>query len=198
MDTEGTPDLPRLDARTLRALAHPLRLRLLALLRADGSATASGLAQRVGESSGTTSWHLRQLAEYELIEQDTERGTKRERWWRAKHTGHIVQPKDFSGDPEMTGPLTTYLQSVAEQRYTNEMRFLAEQDSWQPEWSEAAIMDDFMLSLTPDETEELNAEVRTLIERYHREPRAGDTQVLVQWSALPRETRPEDDTGEQQ
>jgi hypothetical protein len=37
------------DAAALRALAHPLRLRLLGLLRAFGPSTASRLAQRCGE-----------------------------------------------------------------------------------------------------------------------------------------------------
>ncbi|NEE24033.1 helix-turn-helix transcriptional regulator, partial [Streptomyces sp. SID7982] len=50
------------DARTLRSLAHPLRIRLLNTLREFGPATASKLGERLGESSGATSYHLRQLA----------------------------------------------------------------------------------------------------------------------------------------
>ena len=50
-----------LGAREVRALAHPLRLRMLESLQ-DGPATASMLARELGESSGATSYHLRALA----------------------------------------------------------------------------------------------------------------------------------------
>jgi predicted transcriptional regulator len=62
------------DPRSLRGLAHPLRLHLLGLLRADGPATASQLAARTGQSSGATSYHLRQLAAYGFVVEDTGRG----------------------------------------------------------------------------------------------------------------------------
>ena len=58
------------DPRSLKALAHPLRLELLELLRFEGPSTASALARRVGESSGATSYHLRQLARHGYIEED--------------------------------------------------------------------------------------------------------------------------------
>ena len=45
----------------LRALSHPLRLRIVEVLR-EGPATASALGRRLGESSGATSYHLRALA----------------------------------------------------------------------------------------------------------------------------------------
>src|SRR4051812_14770407 len=62
------PAIQVTDVRALRALAHPLRNRLLGLLRLDGPATASRLARVVGESSGATSYHLRQLAAYGFVE----------------------------------------------------------------------------------------------------------------------------------
>src|SRR5918993_3162549 len=74
-----------LDARSLRGLAHPLRIRLLGLLRQDGPSTATLLADRLGLSSAATSYHLRQLAAYGFAVEDEERGVGRERWWRAAH-----------------------------------------------------------------------------------------------------------------
>src|SRR3954447_528131 len=73
------------DVRALRAISHPLRNRLLALLRLDGPATASQLGRVVGESSGSTSYHLRQLAAYGFVEEAPGHGNARERWWRARH-----------------------------------------------------------------------------------------------------------------
>src|SRR5688572_18830803 len=83
--------MPRLrnidDAQVLKAMAHPLRLRLLGSLRKDGPATASELGRRLGESSGATSYHLRILEKYGFVEDHAERNRGRERWWRAVDEG---------------------------------------------------------------------------------------------------------------
>ena len=195
MTTNDGWNATQLSARTLRVLAHPLRLRMLGLLRTDGAATASGLAQRVGESSGTTSWHLRQLAEVGLVEQDTELGNKRERWWRAVHDAQQLATTDFLNDPEQAADLRVYLHSVVEQRYAMESQFVAEYDSWPQEWIESVNLSDFRLSLTADETAALNNEIQDVLQRYTRDAREGDSPVHIHWGAFPRTPRPE--SGEQ-
>src|SRR3712207_4628895 len=92
-------DLKELDPASLKALAHPLRLRLLARLRSDGPATATQLAAVVGESSGATSYHLRQLARHGFVADDPARGSGRERWWQAVHRGNSWDPVQFCDDP---------------------------------------------------------------------------------------------------
>lgn len=144
--------------------------------------------------SGTTSWHLRQLAEAGLVEEDTELGNKRERWWRSVHEAHELRSTEFLSDPEQAATLSVYLHSVVEQRYAAEVEFVAEFDKWSGEWSEAVALSDFNLSLTPDETSAMTDEIQAVINRYTREERAGDTAVLAQWSAFPRTLHPE--TGE--
>ena len=67
--------------RQVRATAHPLRLRMLEVL-AEGPSTASKLAERLGESSGATSYHLRELAKSGLGVDDEESGHARHRGWR--------------------------------------------------------------------------------------------------------------------
>ena len=86
------------DPTALKALAHPVRLRMLSLLRLDGPATASGLAARLGLNSGATSYHLRQLALHGFIEQDSERGNQRERWWRSRHEMTTFLTDTVEGD----------------------------------------------------------------------------------------------------
>ena len=66
----------------LKALAHPLRMAMYDYLSEHGSATASQLGRHLGESSGQTSYHLRQLEKHGFIEEIPERSTGRERWWR--------------------------------------------------------------------------------------------------------------------
>jgi DNA-binding transcriptional ArsR family regulator len=173
----------RLDARTLRALAHPLRIRLLGLLRADGPATATGLAQRVGETSGTTSWHLRQLAEHGFIEQDTERGNKRERWWKAASESTELRMKDFTGDQESAGALSAYLYEIAAGAYRRMTTFLAE--DWPDAWRESFVMSDQDLPLTPDELVAMRTELHEVIARYRRPERPGDELVIAQVQAFP-------------
>jgi DNA-binding transcriptional ArsR family regulator len=69
------------DVHAVRALAHPLRLTLLDRLRFEGPSTATLLARQVGESTGSTSYHLRQLARHGFIE-EAPRTDGRERWWK--------------------------------------------------------------------------------------------------------------------
>jgi DNA-binding transcriptional ArsR family regulator len=70
-----------LEMAALKGLAHPLRVAIIDVLSAYGAATASSLAERLGESSGATSYHLRQLEKHGFVREDTTRGSGRERWW---------------------------------------------------------------------------------------------------------------------
>lgn len=80
-DARGNDGLRVLDAGALKALAHPLRVAIYDILSQEGPQTASSLAARLGESTGSTSYHLRALAKQELIREVVGHGTARERWW---------------------------------------------------------------------------------------------------------------------
>lgn len=86
------------DVTQLKALSHPVRLRILGLLRTLGPATASQVARRLDLNSGATSYHLRQLAEHHFIEEAAELGNKRERWWRASTLMTSVNDGDTTTD----------------------------------------------------------------------------------------------------
>lgn len=180
-------DVPRItDPRQLRALAHPLRLRLLGLLRLDGPSTATRLAERVGESSGSASYHLRQLAQHGFIEEDPDRGVGRERWWRTASGGHAVWAEDFPDAPE----LSVYLNEIVNSHAAFTAGWLADQENWDREWVEAADFSDFLINVPAARLRELTAEMYTLIERYRdRPPEPGNEQVHVIIHAFPR--RPE-------
>lgn len=80
------------DPRALKALAHPMRMRIIGELATRGSCRAADLAKALGEPANSVSFHLRQLARYGLVAEDREHGTdKRERWWRTpSEQGFIV------------------------------------------------------------------------------------------------------------
>src|SRR5580704_17309140 len=91
------PELARVsDARTLRALAHPVRIALIEELVLGGAATATELGERIGETPTTCSFHLRQLAKYGFVE-EAGGGKGRARPWRLTRIGFNISSHD---DPE--------------------------------------------------------------------------------------------------
>lgn len=86
-----------LDARGMRALAHPVRLAILTRLRQKGPQTATGLSQHVGATPSVTSWHLRHLAKHGLVRDSKALGNGRERWWEAASRGFRVVVDDEAG-----------------------------------------------------------------------------------------------------
>jgi DNA-binding transcriptional ArsR family regulator len=155
----------RIDARSLRGLAHPLRMRIIEALELDGAATSTGLSARLGESTGTISWHLRLLAEHGYIEEEVDRGTKRERWWRVPQGRTVLNPADFRDDPETSGALKVYLEDLVERYYDRVRRYVAE--NWSGEWQHAAALSDWRdLKLTPEQLVALNEELGEVIDRY--------------------------------
>jgi DNA-binding transcriptional ArsR family regulator len=164
-----------LDARSLRGLAHPLRMSLLEALRKDGPATASRLAERLGESSGATSYHLRQLAAHGFVEDDPEHGKGRERWWRAATQGLVFDETLLHDpDPAVRGAADVYLHTIAD-RHTSELAtFVATRHTYSEEWTNAWDMSDYTLRLTPEKSRELNERLNQVIEEYWRESRSDD------------------------
>ncbi len=70
------------DARRWKAMSHPLRREMLAHLGEHGPATSTTIAEALGQNTGTTSYHLRVLADAGIIEEVPGRANGRERWWR--------------------------------------------------------------------------------------------------------------------
>lgn len=160
------PQVQVTDVRALRALAHPLRNRLLGLLRLHGPATASGLGRRVGESSGSTSYHLRQLAAYGFVEEVEDQGTARERWWRARHRMTSWQRSDLQGQEggaEVQDEMTR-LQLDVHARVLNAWQ--AQEFELGPEWKAAASMSDYVVRVRPDQARALADELGAVLERW--------------------------------
>lgn len=154
------------DVRALRALAHPLRNRLLGLLRLHGPSTATLLAEQVGESSGSTSYHLRQLADYGFVEDAGGLGTGRERWWRARHRMTSWEDADLAdqdGGREVRGEMTR-LQLAGHARVLQAWQ--AQQAALGEQWASAGSLNDYALRLTPDQARELAEELTDVLDRW--------------------------------
>ncbi|MDX3767553.1 winged helix-turn-helix domain-containing protein [Streptomyces sp. NBC_01707] len=153
-----------LDAKGLRALAHPVRVQLVGLLRKYGPSTATRLAERLGVNSGTASYHLRQLGAAGFVQEDTERGNARERWWRSVHQRTWFNDANLAErEPEAT---LAYLQSVAATYTLRAQQTLNELQTMPRAWRDNFDMSNWALRLTPEETAALHQEFRDVIARY--------------------------------
>lgn len=153
-----------LDARSMRVIAHPVRIRIMGILRKVGPQNSTSLADRLGLNTGATSYHLRQLADHGMIVEDTERGTGRERWWEipTRSTRMIAKNLDEGALEESTNFLRAL--SLA---YSEQMQRAIETYASEPlEWRVATTFSDYGLRLSADEAGELLAELRSVLDRY--------------------------------
>ena len=165
-ETPLEPAVQVTDVRALRALAHPLRNRLLGQLRLNGPATASQLGRVVGESSGSTSYHLRQLEQYGFVEEVEGQGTARERWWRARHRMTSWQAADLvsqEGGAEVQDEMTR-LQLDGHARVLTAWQ--AQKDELAAEWLTVASLNDYALRVRPEEARALVAELNGVMTRW--------------------------------
>ena len=159
----------------LRALAHPVRLRMLGLLRVDGPATATTLARRLGLNTGATSYHLRQLAAHGFIEDDPDRGNGRERWWRAAHRSTITETP-HRPTTEEHDTHAAYLEAVGV-LYAQQLQRAIELAPTLPEpWQRVGTFSDWQVRVTPERARALREELQRVVETYAEDvdhPNAG-------------------------
>lgn len=167
------------DPRALRAYAHPLRLKLIGLLRRESPLTATRAGELLGESSGSTSFHLRQLAKYGLVE-ETGEGTGREKPWRA--TALFTRLPDLAASPE-AAEAADHTRAVIAAGYQERFLDWVARSRDEPEqWQRAALMTDRMLYLTADELTHLGEQIRQLVDEYS--PRLVDREARPETSRL--------------
>jgi DNA-binding transcriptional ArsR family regulator len=152
------------DARTMRALAHPLRLDLMEQLTFHGPMTATQCAALVGESPSSCSFHLRMLAKYGFVE-EAEGGTGRQRPWRVVTVGNRWEtgpdtPASTRAAGEALGRVVRERDSAALEHY------LARQDEFPAEWTKAAIHSNFGGWLTAAELSEIGEKLLAMWSPY--------------------------------
>ena len=154
----------------LQALAHPLRSRLLGALRFYGPATSTALASRLGTNSGATSYHLRQLAEVGLVEDDEEQSNGRDRWWKAAHDATSWRHGDFDDDPDARAADDWLVRRQARTVSGWLLDWLDVRDDWSVEWRDASDQSDYHLDLTPAGLRTLMEEVHAVVAKHREAP----------------------------
>jgi DNA-binding transcriptional ArsR family regulator len=162
--TEAETETRRItDPTTLRALAHPVRLRLLEVLTQHGPLTATEAAERVGDSPSNCSWHLRQLARHGFVTEAEKGGVGRRRPWRI-----VPVPYAWSGDegsPEFVA-VSRELSDLMLHRTLERLRaYRGRAHAEPPAWREAAETNDGLAWMTAGELAEFNATIRELVMR---------------------------------
>jgi DNA-binding transcriptional ArsR family regulator len=182
-----------MSAAELRALGHPLRMQLLQLLHTDGPSTASGLARKLGESSGATSYHLRALHRAGMIEEAEQRNS-RERWWRRVPSRTMI-PNSIAPDapPDERLELQTAharIESIIVERDEQALqRWESIRYSLPLELQDATWIGNNRIWLTTDELAALMRSLLEAVEPYRRadRPAPGKVEVHFTLRLLPQE-----------
>ncbi|MGC1215813.1 MAG: helix-turn-helix domain-containing protein [Micromonospora sp.] len=151
------------DVDTLRALAHPLRLRILDAVGLHGPLTATEVAERVGESPANCSWHLRQLAKYGFVT-EAGGGTGRQRPWRLVTDGH--RWGDGEESPALARAGDAALLALLDLEYRKLRDWMTVRRQQSPVWRDAAFLHQFISWYTPEELHALQEELREVLGRH--------------------------------
>lgn len=171
------------DAGPMRALAHPLRLRILGLLRSGGPQSVGMLAEATGVASGSVSYHLSTLAKHGFVVPAPEfERDGRERWWRAAHEMTSWRSEEFIDDPDRREAAEAMRRTVLDAYHRELVDALDAEIDLEPEWVAASDSSDGAAHLTLAEFRELDADLAAVREKWWgrgREPHEGTR--LVRW-----------------
>jgi DNA-binding transcriptional ArsR family regulator len=148
------------DARTLRALAHPVRIELLEALSLGGAMTATELGEQIGESPTTCSFHLRQLAKYGFVE-EAGGGKGRARPWRMTSIG--LEVSNTHDDPETEIAASILSRLIRERQLNRYQTWLETKATYPRPWRDAAEESKLTFYMTAEELKQLNDEVLALV-----------------------------------
>ncbi|HEY2602907.1 MAG TPA: helix-turn-helix domain-containing protein [Thermoleophilaceae bacterium] len=151
------------DPRTIRALAHPLRLELRSIVGRSGKLTAADAARELGISHGLASHHLRQLAKYGFVEQ-VEGADNRERPWRLVTTSHSVE--GLEDNPDGAAAVAVLEQVTAERALEDLAHWHERRADWAPGWRKHGGVATSTVYLTQKELTGLERDMEKLLLEY--------------------------------
>jgi DNA-binding transcriptional ArsR family regulator len=179
-----------MDAPALKALAHPMRVKILQILGLRDQVSVTSLAAELGETTGATSYHLRQLARHGLVEQcDPPPGGGRQRWWQMAVDEIHMKGFEFLEDEQTREAAGFLLRETGADRARKLANWYATASQWPAEWQRAGSDGDGRLDLNAEQTRALADELKAVLDRYHgMEPGPGARKVEVQYAVFPADT----------
>jgi DNA-binding transcriptional ArsR family regulator len=154
------------DPRSMRALAHPLRLELQAIVARAGRITTADAARALGISHGLASHHLHQLAKYGFVEQ-VSGADNRERPWRLVATS--VSHQGLEDKPGGEAAVQAFEQVAAERTLESFLDWQERRAHWSARWRQHSGLGRSAVYLTEDELAGLVTDFERLIIRYIEE-----------------------------
>ena len=154
------------DPRAIRALAHPARLAIIEALFSGDELTATECAALTGLSPSATSYHLKALERWGIVEAGQPRADGRDRPWKAKGRSIEVSSQVPRG--------TVLAESAVLETFLDRNRalvgeFLDHQASEPPEWRDGVEVASSDYWLTAEELAEVSQALRSVLQPYeHR------------------------------
>ncbi len=152
------------DPRAMRALAHPVRLSILEVLHASGTANATECAREIGESPQACSYHLRALAKWGFIRQVDSDDGRETRWAPAARNVHFSSVADDS--PEFQAAASLLQRQVLDRDNRIVTEYLNREEELSEDWRDAATFSSGFVVVSPDELRDLNKRFAKLLRRY--------------------------------
>src|SRR5262249_52725044 len=148
------------DPRSMRALAHPLRLELQSIVGRSGRITTADAARELGISHGLASHHLHQLAKYGFVEQ-VGGADNRERPWRLVSTS--VSHQGLDERPGGALAVAVFEQVAAERTLEGFLDWQERRANWSAGWRENSGLGRSTIYLTESELAGLVGSIEQLL-----------------------------------
>jgi DNA-binding transcriptional ArsR family regulator len=156
------------DPRAIRALAHPARLTIIDSLSTGEELTATELAAVTGLSPSATSYHLKALAKWGMVEAGEARTDGRDRPWRG--TGRTVEVSSQVPGSSAVAEVAI-LSTFLDRTRALATEFLENEASEPPEWRDVAELAGHDYWLTADELAKAVQAMRDVLEPYYQRGR---------------------------
>ena len=140
---------------------------MLGLLQENGPATATALARALGESTGATSYHLRQLARYGLIDEVAGAKRGRSRWWRAAARHYDLERAPEQSE-EQEAASWRLVALVLERDAAIVTSFVENRESYEGPWRDSAVFTNHVLYATPEELRAANSRINEILSELER------------------------------
>lgn len=182
----------RIDSTALKGLAHPLRMAIYDALSKHGPQTATTLAGRLGESTGSTSYHLRQLARHDFIRQVEASTGGRQRWWERIPGPVTVPSRNESRDSAAHAAADFVIREFNRSSARALEDFVigsTDDELLSAEWLEAADITTSNLRLTSAQLEQVSKRfhevAQTFIDEFRGRNDPGSRPLQIQFNAFP-------------
>ncbi|WP_035738627.1 ArsR/SmtB family transcription factor [Glycomyces arizonensis] len=167
----------------LKALSSALRRKILHHLGVHGPGNSTTIARAVDESTGTTSYHLRVLADAGLVREIPERAKGRERWWGVvRGDRRMPAPASLSEDDRLAAAALRRSMMAEDLELLQLGYEIAERDRDAAQGSRSGGY------ATKAELQAFHDEYLALLHRYLHPPEdapEGAVPVVVRWYAFP-------------